>query len=62
MKELRIFVTKPFTNFKKATEQLGGNFHGSGISKGNKTHHNAMQEAAAFITTMEKKDTRIDII
>ena len=24
---------KPFTNFKKTTEQLGGHFHGTGASK-----------------------------
>ena len=60
VKELGIFVTKPFTNFKKATEQLGGHFHGTGISKGSKTHHNAMQDATTFMMAMEKKGSRID--
>ena len=57
VKELGVFVTKPFTNFKKATEQLGGHFHGAGVSKGSKTHHNAMQDATTFMT---KKGSRID--
>ena len=57
VKELGVFVTKPFTNFKKATEQLGGHFHGTGVSKGSKTHHNAMQDATTFMT---KKGSRID--
>ena len=60
VKELGVFVTKPFTNFKKATEQLGGHFHGTGVSKGSKTHHNAMQDATTFMTAMEKKGSRID--
>ena len=60
VKELGVFVTKPFTNFKKATEQLGGHFHGTGISKGSKTHHNAMQDATTFMMAMEKKGSRID--
>ena len=49
MKELGVFVTKPFTNFKKATEQLGGHFHGTGTSKGSKSHCNAMQDATTFM-------------
>ena len=32
MKELGIFVTKPFTNFKKAAEKLDEHFHGKKIS------------------------------
>ena len=60
VKELGVFVTRPFTNLKKANEQLGGNFHGTGMSKGNKTHHNAMQDATTFMVAMEKKGSRID--
>ena len=46
-------------NLKRATEQLGGHFHGTGISKGNKTHHNPIQDATTFIMAMEK-GSRID--
>ena len=60
VKELGVFVTRPFTNLKKANEQLGGHFHGTGMSKGNKTHHNAMQDATTFMVAMEKKGSRID--
>ena len=60
VKELGIFVMKPFTNFKKASEQLGGHFHGTKASKGSKTHYNAMQDATTFMKAMKKKGTRID--
>ena len=60
VKELGVFVTRPFTNFKKATELLGKHFHGLGNSKGNKTHQNAVQDANMFARSMENLDARID--
>ena len=60
MKELGVFVTRPFTNFKKAMELLGKHFHGLGNSKGNKTHQNAVQDANMFVRSMENVDARID--
>ena len=60
VKELGAFVTRPFTNFKKATELLGKHFHGLGDSKGNKTHQNAVQDAIMFVRSMENIDARID--
>ena len=40
MKELGVFVTRPFTNLKKASELLGIHFYGLENSKGNKAHRN----------------------
>ena len=36
VKELGVFVNRPFTNFKKAFELLGNHFHVLGNSEGNK--------------------------
>ena len=42
VKEMGVFINRPFTNFKKASELLGSHFHGFGNSKGNKTHQKAV--------------------
>ena len=60
VKELGIFVNRPFTNFKKASELLGSHFHGIGSSKGNRTHQNAVQDASMFVKVMEDSSVRID--
>ena len=60
VKELGVFVNRPFTNFKKASELLGNHFHGLGNSKGNRTHQNAVQDASMFVKVMEDSSVRID--
>ena len=60
IKELVVFISRPFTNFKKASELLGSHFHGLGNSKGNKTHQNVVQGASMFVKVMEDSSVRID--
>ena len=62
VKQMGVFVMRPFTNFKKASELLGNHFHGIGIrnSKGYKTHQNAVQDANMFIKAMEDSSARIE--
>ena len=60
VKELGVFVNRPFTNFKKSSELLGNHFHGLGNSKGNKTHQNAVQDASMFAKVMEDSSVRND--
>ena len=57
VKKLGVLVTKPFTNFKKASEKLSDHFLNSGKAK---FHQSAMQDALTFIAVMEKEDLRID--
>ena len=59
VKELGVFVSRPFTNFKKASELLGNHFHGLGNLKGNKIHQNAVQDASMFVKVMEDSSARI---
>ena len=60
VKEIGVFVTKSFTNFKKATEQLGGYCHVMGILKGSITYYvyYVMQNTTIFMMAMEKKVSR----
>ena len=60
VKEMGVFVMRPFTNFKKASELLGKHFHGIGNSKGHKTHQNALHVANMFIKAMEDSSARIE--
>ena len=54
MKELGIFVTKPFTNFKKAIEKLDEHFHGK------KFHIIAVEAAMTFMQIQDKRMLSID--
>lgn len=54
MKELGVLVTKPLTNFKKATEKLDEHFHGKQF------HKTAMEAAMVFIKIQRGKSLSID--
>ena len=54
MKELGIFVTKPFTNFKKALEKLDEHFHGK------KFHKIAVEAAMTFMQIQNRRMLSID--
>ena len=60
IKELSVFVNKPFTNFKKASELLGSHFHDLGNSKGNRTDQNAVHDGSMFVKMMKDSSVRID--
>ena len=55
VKELGVLVTRPLTNFKKASEKLVEHF-----TKSRKSHQNAMEKAMTFIAVTEKQALSID--
>ena len=56
VKELCILVTRPLTNFKKATDKLNEHFS----SKGRKFHMASVERAEAFCAVMENRIPSID--
>ena len=54
MKEFGVLVTRPLTDFKRATEKLHDHFHCK------KFHKAALEAATAFTTTMENPEIAID--
>ena len=56
VKELGILVTRPLTNFKKASDKLSEHF----ASKGRKVHLASVERAEAFCAVIERRTPSID--